>query len=169
MQYPDSDWIGSHEVKDIVDLFHEGENKKLLLTFNGYLSKHTIDELCERYVQTFDFNDKTTLYVTYYQFQDQQERGAALVRLKELYQKAGLILNSKELPDYLPMILEFLAIAPQEYIQEMILILKDNLEKLYHELMAIESPYRYVVESVMAFSESILPSTQHEIFGGATS
>ncbi|WP_339061954.1 nitrate reductase molybdenum cofactor assembly chaperone [Tepidibacillus marianensis] len=169
MQYPDQDWVGNREVNEILDFLDDGDTKKLLLTFNGYLSEHPIHELCGRYVQTFDFNEKTTLYLTYFQYQDHKERGLALLQLKELYQKTGLMMNSTELPDYLPLVLEFLAIAPSEIGAELISSQQENIEKLWKEIVVMESPYRFVLEAIISSTQSMIQTDHMENIGGSLS
>lgn len=66
----------------------------------------------QHYVETFDLHKRSGLYLTFYGEGDRRERGTALLRLKRLYRAAGLPLEGTELPDYLPVMLEFAAAAP---------------------------------------------------------
>ena len=63
-------------------------------------------------MQTFDLDKRSALYLTFYSLGDRRDRGLALLRLKKLYRAAGLPLEGSELPDYLPVMLEFAAVAP---------------------------------------------------------
>src|SRR5690349_13211897 len=65
----------------------------------------------QHYVETFDLDKRCGLYLTFYDDGDRRERGLALLRLKRLYRAAGLPLAGSELPDYLPVMLEFAASA----------------------------------------------------------
>jgi nitrate reductase molybdenum cofactor assembly chaperone NarJ/NarW len=69
-------------------------------------------DLEREYVETFDVRRRCTLNVSYYLYGDTRRRGVALLRLKRLYAAAGLSLESDELPDHLPVMLEFAAFAP---------------------------------------------------------
>ncbi|MFV9510109.1 nitrate reductase molybdenum cofactor assembly chaperone [Tepidibacillus sp. LV47] len=169
LQYPDSSWVRSEEIKEMLDLIEDGPIKESLLSFNGYLSEHLIDQLCEHYVNTFDLNDKTTLYLTYYQLKDQKERGQALLQIKEIYSKAGLEINSTELPDYLPMILEFIAIAPTEIAQEMMIQQMPNMEKLNEELVKNQNPYRYILQACLMTIQTMMQPNRSERLGGVSS
>ena len=53
--------------------------------------------------------------MSYYLYGDTRRRGVALLRLKRMYAAAGLVLDSDELPDHLPAMLEFAAFAPAGY------------------------------------------------------
>lgn len=72
-------------------------------------------DLEREYVETFDTRRRCTLNVTYYLHGDTRRRGIALLRLKHLYASAGLVHDSDELPDHLPLMLEFAAFAPAGY------------------------------------------------------
>jgi len=64
----------------------------------------------DEYVQTFDFDRRASLYLTYHSHGDRRQRGLELLRLKRRFREAGLELADGELPDYLPVLLEFAAI-----------------------------------------------------------
>ncbi|MBU9766808.1 nitrate reductase molybdenum cofactor assembly chaperone [Mycobacterium sp. TNTM28] len=64
------------------------------------------------YVETFDMRRRSSLHLTYYAYGDTRKRGMALLRFKHAYRQAGLEFGEQEnaeLPDYLPMVLEFAA------------------------------------------------------------
>lgn len=65
------------------------------------------------YVRTFDFDRRASLHLTYHTFGDRRQRGLELVKLKRRYAAAGLELSAAELPDYLPVLLEFAAREPE--------------------------------------------------------
>ncbi len=63
--------------------------------------------LQREYVETFDVTRKCALHLTYFTDGDTRKRGVALVRIKQRYRRAGVVLGDGELPDYLPVVLEF--------------------------------------------------------------
>ena len=69
-------------------------------------------EAQKRYTALFDLNPSTTLNMTYHLWGDGEKRARLLTRLQQEYACAGLEKNSPELPDFLPLILEFLAAVP---------------------------------------------------------
>jgi nitrate reductase delta subunit len=71
-------------------------------------------ELVRTYVATFDLNRRSTLYLTYYLHGDRRQRGMAFLRLKRFYEASGWELTTRELPDFLPLMLEFAGCAPAE-------------------------------------------------------
>jgi nitrate reductase delta subunit len=66
------------------------------------------------YVETFDFDRRCGLHLTYHVHGDRRQRGLELVRLKRRYAEAGIPLEGSELPDYLPVVLEFTSLRPDE-------------------------------------------------------
>lgn len=71
-------------------------------------------ELEARYVATFDFNASTALYLTAHELGDSRGRGQALVELRAMLRAAGFEEVTQVLPDYLPVLLEFLGHVPAD-------------------------------------------------------
>lgn len=71
-------------------------------------------ELRRSYVETFDFDRRCGLHLTYHTHGDRRQRGLELVRLKRRYSEAGLPFEGSELPDFLPVMLEFASLRPDE-------------------------------------------------------
>ena len=68
----------------------------------------------EHYVEIFDRRRKACLYLTYFLNGDTRGRGMALVGFKEAYQSVGFTIDDGELPDFLPVVLEFGAVGDLE-------------------------------------------------------
>lgn len=66
-------------------------------------------DLGAAYVETFDLRRRASLHLTYYSCGDTRKRGVALLRFKHAYRQAGLEPADHELPDHLPLVLEFAA------------------------------------------------------------
>ncbi len=72
-------------------------------------------DLQERYVDLFDRSRSRSLYLFEHVHGESRDRGQAMVELKSMYEQAGLEIDSAELPDFLPLYLEYLsALAPEE-------------------------------------------------------
>lgn len=84
----------------------------------------------EEYTRLFDFNPGTTLELTYHKWGDEKDRGAALAELQRIYEEAGWQPATRELPDCLPRVLEFLALAPDD-------VGRRVLEDYRHELVSL--------------------------------
>lgn len=108
-------------------------------------------ELQAQYVSTFDLKRRCCLYLTYYLNGDTRRRGMALWRFQETFQMRGWSVNNGELPDFLPVLLEFAAVdeeselAARELLQEH----REGLEVLRAALVKFDSPATHVVAMVL--------------------
>lgn len=68
-----------------------------------------------QYTRCFDFSASTCLYLTAHELGDSRKRGLALVALRRMLRTAGFAEDGLELPDYLPLLFEFLAAKPVEF------------------------------------------------------
>ena len=71
-------------------------------------------ELEQAYVRAFDFAEAASLYLTAHEFGDDRKRGVALVELRKMLAAGGFEEAEGELPDHVPLLLEFLAVAPAQ-------------------------------------------------------
>lgn len=167
LQYPNEGWIKDNILRNEVSKIKSGHIKKAFLDFLDYIDHTDVTVLCNQYVETFDFNDKTTLYLTYSEIGDEKERGNKLTELKELYEEGGCLLNeeSNELPDYFPLILEFMSIAPKRIYEPFIQKVYKPILDLGIELEKSKSPYTLIVNACI---EKIRESTELQQSGGAS-
>lgn len=105
-------------------------------------------DAAQHYVQTLDLGKRSGLYLTFYVEGDKRERGAALLRLKRLYRAAGLPLEGGELPDYLPVMLEFAAAAPPGQGETVLREHRVALELVRASLHDLDSPYAHLLDAV---------------------
>src|SRR5690606_23670014 len=114
-----------------------------------------VEELDERALQAhfpsiFDQKRKCCPYLTHYATGDTRKRGMALVSFVEAYRAAGWELEEGELPDYLPVVLEFSARSDSPIAGELLASYRDGIEVLRAALDAFGSPYVHVVAAVSA-------------------
>lgn len=105
-------------------------------------------ELEGRYVKTFDLTPEHSLHLTHHVFGDDKNRGPALIDLSEFYKSYGLQHDEHEIPDYLPMMLEFVSQLEETEARVFLTdavkvfnVLATNLEKA-------ESPYAALVRVI---------------------
>lgn len=106
-----------------------------------YLDHVAVTELLElekEYVQTFDMVPEHSLHLTHHLFGDDRGRGPALVDLGEHYKGMGWEAREGELPDYLPLILEYVStldeVAARIFLADAAKVLTEvaaNLEKAH--------------------------------------
>lgn len=134
-----------------------------IYAFLDYQEHTSWEQLAQHYVATFDFSEQSTMDLTSLLCPDDRKRGQVLANLKEIYSQAGLAVDSGELPDYLPMVLEFLSIADEETSQEVLDIVRPGMEKLWEQLIKDSSPYGGVLEACLLSTASMsCPQTAPE-------
>ncbi|MGC5324152.1 nitrate reductase molybdenum cofactor assembly chaperone [Brevibacillus sp. SYSU BS000544] len=145
LQYPEGLEIA--ELREEANTIADTQIKQLVTQFIDYLASTNEEALTETYVNTFDFNSASTLYLTYSNLGEERERGQVLVQLKELYDAIGFELVTEELPDYFPLVLEIFSVAPKEVVQTLTEDFRPGIEKLHAELVKAESPYASLIEA----------------------
>ena len=112
LQYPGEELVAAEaELRAAVAELPSGDTRAALERFFAWWEATEPLARAKHYVEAIDLNKRSGLYLTVYSDGDKRERGSALVRLKQLYRAAGLPLEGTELPDYLPVMLEFAASA----------------------------------------------------------
>jgi nitrate reductase delta subunit len=66
-------------------------------------------DLQERYVLLFDRTRSLSLHLFEHVHGESRDRGQAMIDLKSLYETNGLLIGAAELPDFVPLFLEFLS------------------------------------------------------------
>ncbi|HTX95624.1 MAG TPA: nitrate reductase molybdenum cofactor assembly chaperone [Mycobacterium sp.] len=107
-------------------------------------------QLAALYVETFDMRRSASLHLTYYAYGDTRKRGMALLRFKHAYRQAGMQLGDDELPDYLPLVLEFAATIDHLQGERLLAEHVPVLELLRLSLLDSGSPYANVVAAALA-------------------
>ena len=115
------------------------------------LASGDIYELQERYVDLFDRSRSLSLNLFEHVHGESRERGGAMVSLLESYREAGFEPVTSELPDHLPVLLEFLAMRPESEAQEVLQDAAHILEALRVRLEKRESAYAGVFSALLQF------------------
>ena len=123
-----------------------------LVTDQQTLEKH--------YVQIFDMKRRATMYLSYYLTGDTRKRGTALVRFTEAYRAGGCEIARDDLPDYLPMVLEFSATGDAQLAGELMSAHREGIELLRTTLEQNSSPYAGPVQALCMTLPLISPQTK---------
>ncbi len=107
------------------------------------------------YVQQFDCAPAVNLYLFDHLYGSSRERGQAMVDLKTMYGRAGFTMASTELPDYLPLFLEYMALAatPRQA-AELLGEVKPILRKIQDKLEEAGHFYRHLLSILTALAAS---------------
>lgn len=118
------------------------------------LSQQDLYEAQARYVDLFDRTRSISLQLYEHVHGESRDRGQAMVELLKLYSSRGLELTAKELPDHLPVFLEFLSMLPTDEAAALLGEAAHVLEALRERLKKRRSPYARVFDILVALVET---------------
>ena len=118
------------------------------------LSGEDLYDVQARYVDLFDRTRSLSLHLYEHVHGESRDRGQAMVELLKLYSSRGLELSPKELPDYLPVFLEFLSALPAEAAAALIGEAVHVLEALRERLKKRQSSYAHVFAVLVALAQT---------------
>jgi nitrate reductase molybdenum cofactor assembly chaperone len=148
--YPEPELLDGRP--QLVEALHDLQPSPARRALDGFVvawAERPAQELVAHYVATFDLQKRTGLYLTYYLFGDRRQRGMAFLRLKHLYEAAGWELSTRELPDYLPLMLEFAALAPDGLGAAVLAEHRPALELLRLGLHDADTTYAAVLDALL--------------------
>lgn len=141
-----------------------------LCFFIERMEKRPLDEWQELYIECFDFGRSTNLYVTYSKFGEQRQRGLELLKLKEFYQASGFEVDDCELPDYLPLMLEFCASVPIEKSNSLLTPYWNEINTIRESLHEKESDFALLLDALyFQMKENGIPEKTAETNGPVAS
>ena len=117
MSYPDPQWLPHlDEFESVLVQEKVLPNKQLkaVLAFIDELRATDIYSMQEQYVATFDRGRSHCLHLFEHIHGESRDRGQAMVNLASAYEEKGLVIGQAELPDYIPLFLEFLSLCPAD-------------------------------------------------------
>ena len=138
-------------------------------------------ELEADYVELFDRGHSTSLHLFEHVHGDSRDRGPAMIDLTQTYEKAGLFLAPGELPDYLPVVLEFVSTQPPKEARAFLAEMAHIFNAIFSALQQRETPYASVLgalielsgekaQAVKVAADEALDATweEPEVFGGCS-
>jgi nitrate reductase delta subunit len=126
--------------------------RRALAKLGEELAAGDLFELQERYVWLFDRTRSLSLNLYEHVHGETRDRGPAMVALLELYRSKGLELSANELPDYLPVFLEFLSTLPDATAASLLGEAAHVLSALGQRLHKRGSAYRAVFGALSAMA-----------------
>jgi nitrate reductase molybdenum cofactor assembly chaperone NarJ/NarW len=112
-------------------------------------------DLESAYVDAFDLGRSTSLHLFEHIHGDSRDRGAAMARLAARYRTHGLEPVERELPDYLPLFLEFLSTRPAGQARRQLAEVADIIELIGQRLRRRGTPYAALLAAIASLSEHI--------------
>jgi nitrate reductase delta subunit len=158
LDYPD------REVKvNLPEMMEAVEEERYLSQAQAANLRHFLDyalsipltEWQTQYVQLFDLTASSNLYLFDHVYGDSRERGQAMVDLIDMYRKSGFTVRPDELPDYLPLFLEYISLLNSPADAGVLLTeISHVLEQMKQTLEKKNSPYHYLLDILYSLSGS---------------
>ena len=150
LTYPDPDTLARFPlVRRLAAEAPEPARGALLRTLD-LLDERDPVSVQEEYVDTFDTRRRGCLHLTYFSHGDTRRRGMALLRIKQDFRAAGLEIGDQELPDHLPVVLEFAAAHDAERGAKILRANRPGVELLRLHLADISSPWHGALVALCA-------------------
>lgn len=119
--------------------------------FLDFVETTPLRELERHYVEVFDISRRHALYLSYWTDGDTRRRGEVLAHFKAIYRASGFLVDTAgELPDFLPMALEFAAVADPAAGDQLLRDYRPSLELLRIGLVEDHTPYAALLTAVCA-------------------
>lgn len=144
LAYPDEPLQqNAAEVGDLLLIRPELETgeRRMVETFMEWFTGQPILELQAAYVETFDRSKKVSLYLFEHVYGESRDRGPAMVELANAYREQGLQIDSRELPDFLPIFLEFCSVLEEHKAREWLEETGEIIQQVHVRLADRDSPY----------------------------
>lgn len=149
LRYPEREWLKSFEELEFeLENFDEKE-REVIWSLQTYFSSKSLLELQSSYVELFDRKRGACLYLSYYLNGDTRRRGMALLNFKQTFAAEGWKSSGEELDDFLPMLLEFIAVTSSPLGFGLLQEHKAGVALLEKALRDMKSPYAGIVKSVL--------------------
>jgi nitrate reductase molybdenum cofactor assembly chaperone NarJ/NarW len=113
-----------------------------------------IYELQERYFTLFDRSRTLSLHLFEHVHGESRDRGQAMADLIELYRGHGFEPTASELPDFLPLFLEFLSLLPGSEAQALLAEPAGILQALAERLVTRKSTYAAVFQALATLADA---------------
>ena len=134
-----SQLVGAREREDLLELIRE-------------ICQGDLFAAEERYTDLFDHGRACSLNLFEHLHGDSRDRGAAMVELKRLYTAAGFELSARELPDFLPVVLEYLSCRDIAEARDLLADCGHILTSIARSLVARRSRYAAVLQALLVIA-----------------
>lgn len=154
LEYPDEfTWDNRAELFDLV----ENDAPMLLPFLQQHVAAPLLDKQAE-WCEIFERGRATSLLLFEHVHAESRDRGQAMVDLMAQYEQAGLQIDCRELPDYLPLYLEYLSTQPPAQAQEGLQNVAPILALLGGRLKQREAPWYQIFDALLILANTALSS-----------
>jgi nitrate reductase delta subunit len=120
--------------------------------FIDRLRSSDIMDLQEYWIGLFDRSKRLALHLYEHSYGESRDRGQAMVNLALTYRMNGFELNASEMPDYLPLFLEFLSVIPEVHARRYLTDALEIIEALRIRLDERDSTYAALLSALVTLA-----------------
>jgi nitrate reductase delta subunit len=120
--------------------------------FIDRLRSSDIMDLQEYWIGLFDRSKRLALHLYEHSYGESRDRGQAMVNLALTYRMNGFELNASEMPDYLPLFLEFLSVIPEVHARRYLTDALEIIEALRIRLEERDSTYAALLSALVTLA-----------------
>jgi len=155
LSYPEAEMLEAlDEMAAVVEqenLLQESHKESVLALIDSYRGADLLDSQ-ERYVALFDRGRFLSLHIFEHVHGESRDRGQAMVNLLHMYEAHGFEMSSHELPDYIPLFLEFLSQLEKTEVVSLLDDAMPVLSLLGARLSERGSEFRAVFDALAGFA-----------------
>ena len=162
MSYPKPEWVAHVDECEVLLMQEKFLPKKQLqavLAFTTELKTADLYAVQEEYVATFDRGRSHSLHLFEHIHGESRDRGQAMVNLSDAYEEKGFFIDQAELPDYIPLFLEFLSLCPVDEAVNLLGEPVDIMATIAARLQKRNSSYAVLFDALVALSK-VKPSQE---------
>jgi nitrate reductase delta subunit len=116
------------------------------------LRKSDVMDAQEYWIGLFDQSKRLALHLYEHSYGESRDRGQAMVNLALTYRMNGFELNAAEMPDYLPLFLEFLSVIPEMHARRYLTDAVEIIEALRIRLDERDSTYAALLTALVTLA-----------------
>ncbi|MDQ0754524.1 nitrate reductase molybdenum cofactor assembly chaperone [Arthrobacter sp. B3I4] len=163
LSYPDEDLLGKVPLMRAALAEFPGAGADFGEVLDS-LESTPLMESQARYVREFDLGKRHALHLSYWTDGDTRRRGEVLGHFKAAYRQSDILVDTQgELPDYLPMVLEYAARVDLAAGRALLSRYRASLEMLRFGLLRDELPHARILQAVCATLPGKSPADEQAV------
>lgn len=157
--YPSEELVQTlPELIRLAQATEDDEFTQAVQTVANWMTAQDLEDVQSEYVQEYDLSRRHALHLSYWTDGDTRRRGETLLKFKQMYRDSGMFTQlNGELPDYLPLVLEFAALVDRTKGRAALQAYRPSLELLRLSLKDGNLPHYGLLHSICGTLPASLP------------
>lgn len=163
--YPSEELVQTlPELIRLAQATEDDEFTQAVQTVANWMTAQDLEDVQSEYVQEYDLSRRHALHLSYWTDGDTRRRGETLLKFKQMYRDSGMFTQlNGELPDYLPLVLEFAALVDRTKGRAALQAYRPSLELLRLSLKDGNLPHYGLLHSICGTLPGVSPETQEQV------